>query len=53
MGPSAVEFEVQLSTPRIMNADECFPSYFKMDLLIGKGILRERKREGVGADFKS
>jgi hypothetical protein len=46
-----VDSEFQLSIPKMMNADKCFPNYSKMEQSIEKWRIRERGREGLGADF--
>jgi hypothetical protein len=36
-----VDCEFQLSTPKMMNADKCFPNYSKMEQPIEKWRIRE------------
>jgi hypothetical protein len=45
--------EVQLSTLTTTNGDKCFPNHSKLEQLIGKGRVRGRGTEGVGADLRS
>jgi hypothetical protein len=47
------DFGVQLSTLMTTNSDEYFPNYSKMKQPIGKGRVRGRESEGMGADFMS
>ncbi len=50
-----VHSEVQLSTPTmtITIVDECLLNYSKMKQPIGRGRIRARGMEGMGADFMS
>ncbi len=60
MGPYAgADYNLTLSHRQLRSSafhshgddDECFLNYSKMEQPIGKGRVRGRGREGVGADF--
>jgi hypothetical protein len=48
-----VDFEVQLSTSTMTNADECFPNYSKTEKTKGKRRVPGRGSAEVGADVMS